>query len=371
MPHSHKLLLTAQRLRRLQRDRERRTARWNNFEARVQSAPDSAERGFELALYYAVTQDANSGKQAVAWAVAHPCERRQVALVLDWVGDQISESDRKQLVGAACKPGDGVRGDRDALFLRIATGEDADEVISRSAKSVLASLQSGDWRDGGQLYAAFEYMYTARALQRTDLRQDDPRFFLYFPAALLLSLRPEQVEHPDWQMHVAALALVGIDPNLEASQFLQGWAIGDRQMVREGDGVAYEFLWADPYLPGVGYENLDTWQYEESNNLFARTDWSADACWMHVSRAGIVQENCPAMWQQKTMNFGRLTLIPASGTCVPIPQRRTVDDVLIWKYRPRQTLHITLNKSAATVTADGLGMYKVPGNAEGRVCMER
>jgi hypothetical protein len=47
---SPRLLLTPQRLRRLQRDRARQTLRWQNFEARVQSVPDSPERGFELAL---------------------------------------------------------------------------------------------------------------------------------------------------------------------------------------------------------------------------------------------------------------------------------------------------------------------------------
>ena len=33
-------------------------------------------------------------------------------------------------------------------------------------------------------------------------------------------------------------------------------------MIREGPGVAYEFFWADPYLPGVGYQNLDPWVYD-------------------------------------------------------------------------------------------------------------
>ena len=56
-------LLTAQQLKRLGRDRERKTERWSNFQHRIDSAPDSPERGFELALYYAVTHDDQAGRR--------------------------------------------------------------------------------------------------------------------------------------------------------------------------------------------------------------------------------------------------------------------------------------------------------------------
>src|SRR5690242_1438062 len=79
--HTPQLLLGPKLLRRLQRDRQRETVRWLNFEKRVQTAPDSPERGFELALYYAVTRDPQRGREAVQWALTHPCERRQTALV--------------------------------------------------------------------------------------------------------------------------------------------------------------------------------------------------------------------------------------------------------------------------------------------------
>ena len=39
----------------------RKTERWTNFQHRINSAPDSPERGFELALYYAVTHDDQAG----------------------------------------------------------------------------------------------------------------------------------------------------------------------------------------------------------------------------------------------------------------------------------------------------------------------
>lgn len=368
--HSPKLLLTAQRLRRLQRDRERQTVRWENFESRVKSTSDSPERGFELALYYAITQDANSGKQAIAWALAHRCQLRQVALVLDWAPDQISDSERKQLLGASCGPGQkqGAKASRDALFMQIAKGEDTGELIGKTAQPLISVLQSGDWQDGAQLYAAFEYLYVVRSTQHTDLRERAPQFFSTLPSTLLLALKPEQVEHPNWWTHVAALALVGIDPNLAASQYLQGWAMEDRQMVQEGEGVAYELLWGDPYLPGIGYENLDPWAYDPQGILFARTDWEQNTCWIHVSAAAVDQENCPNGWQQKTMTFGRLTLVPLSGSCVQIPKRKTEETVIISKLPPGQPVYFALNNTRTSEVSDASGMWKAPANAEGQVC---
>ncbi len=101
-----KLLLTAQRLRRLERDRERQTVRWVNFENRVNTVPDSPERGFELALYYAVTHDEKRGREAVDWALAQKYGSRQVALILDWCRELISPEQN----GAACGVGHSIDG---------------------------------------------------------------------------------------------------------------------------------------------------------------------------------------------------------------------------------------------------------------------
>ena len=367
--HSPKLLLSPQRLRRLQRDRERQTERWLNFENRVNSVPDSPERGFELALYYAVTQDKDRGSQAVSWALAHPCEQRQVALVLDWAADQVSDIQRKQLQKAACNSAHGgAIASRDALFMQVAGDEDVDELVDRTSKPLLAELQSGNWQNGADLYAAFEYLHVVRSVERTDLRLSCPQFFLSLPAALLLSLKPEQISHPDWHIHIAALALVALDTNLTASQFLQGWALETQQTLREGEGVAYEFLWADPYLPGVGFQNLDPWSYDGEGNLFARSDWSPDACWIHVSKSAVEEQHCSPGWQQQPAVFGHLTLFPMTETCVQIPHRKIDETVVIWRLQPGQTVHYTLNNIPASVQADAAGMWKVPNNAESKVC---
>ena len=228
---SPKLLLTPQRLKRLKRDRDRQTQRWLNFEERVKNVPDSPERGFELALYYAITKDQARAREAMEWARAHTCKYRQVALIRDWVNDLPGEKNWSAQSCPESKSGP-LAALRDSLFTHVTDSE-------TDGKKLIQTLLITDLANAGEVYAAAEYLAVTKATAHTDFRQDAPQFFNSLPIQFLLNLKPEQVEHPDWMTHIAALALVSLDPNSDSSQFLQGWAIEDRQMVREGPGVAY------------------------------------------------------------------------------------------------------------------------------------
>jgi hypothetical protein len=338
------LLLTPQHLKRLQRDRQRQTVRWLNFETRVQSLPDSPQRGFELALYYAVTRDESRGREAIAWALTHPCDSRQTPQILDWTGDLISESERAKI--PACRP-------------------------ALTPETLLASLQNGAFRNPQTLYTACEYVMTVRASQHTDLRESAPHFFSQLPVQFLLSLKPAQIDHPDWMTHIAALALVALDPNLEASQFLQAWAIEDRQMLRDGPGVAYEFLWADPYLPGVGYQNLDPWTYDAAGHLFARTNWDINACWIAISPHGVEEQNCPPDWRDQPTRFGRLTLLPMTNRCEDLPAFEPNRSLLLWRLAPGQSVTFRDGKQQRSAQADPAGLLSISPTAQGKVCAAR
>jgi hypothetical protein len=355
------LLLTPRRLHRLQLDRQRQTVRWMNFENRVKTVPDSPERGFELALYYAVTHDEERGKQAVRWSAGHPCELRQDALVRDWVAAPAGDSPCFKHAAAA----------RDLLFQAIASDGDAASVYSTYWKPMLASLEQGGFRDPQQLYTAIEFIDAARGNLHSDPREDDPAFFSALPVELLLSLKPQQIEHPDWKTHAAALALVTLDPNLPASQYLQGWAMENRQTIQEGPGVAYEFLWADPYLPGIGYQNLEPWIYDPHGRLFARAGWNADACWIGISEKGVEEQNCPAGWREKPASFGRMTLIPATQPCVELPAPGQGESFVLWNLQPGQTISYLFNGKRVNEQADSAGLWRVPGAARGKVCRTR
>jgi hypothetical protein len=374
--HSPQLLLTAQRLRRLKRDRERQTARWTNFENRVNAAPESVERGFELALYYAVTGDEARGKEAVRWALAHPCERRQAALVMDWTGGLASAAELKELTTHAC-PGakaGSAEAFRDAAFLKIVAGEDLSSLVEESRKSLIPKLADGGFLDAKELYAACEYMAAVRTGARIDLREDQSVFFLHLPEQFLLAMPPAKLEKPDEIAHLAALALISLDPNLESSQFLQGWAIEDRQTIREGAGVAYELLWADPYLPGVGYQNMDRWVYDPQGRLFARADWQTESCYIEISVSGVKEENCAAGWRDGPATFGRLTLIPIAQDCVDIPHVQNNESVIVWRLQPHEQMILAKRKQDKQEKqwgqADAAGLWRPGANIEGKACRQ-
>jgi len=354
------LLLSAKLIRRLKRDRERQTVRWVHFEERVKNVPDSPERGFELALYTAITGDEARGQEAVAWAAAHPCERRQRALIQDWVGT---------VAPAACSAKPSLR---DQAFEKIAAGQDT-AVISEEVRSkVIPQFAASGITSSEDLYALIELISVLRVADNKDIRNADPLLFRSLPLEFLLSLQPEQVEHPAWMTHVAALALVTVDPNLEASQFLQGWAMEDRQTLRDGPGVGYELLWADPYLPGIAYQNLDPWTYdEEGARLYARSDWTAGSCWIAISKDGVREANCPPGWRERQVQFGSLTLIPAPAKCMELAHQDARRNLVVWQLLPGQAViygEKKGEKKELTVNADGSGMWHPGSNVEGKVC---
>jgi hypothetical protein len=334
-------------LRRLQRDCQRQTARWQNFEARVESVPDSPQRGFELALYYAVTHDEKRGRQAIDWALTHACDRMQFPLILDWCRDLISEEQRRKLNALACA------------------------MPNPSDAELVRSLEAGGFLNAPALYEACEHLIVLRSTDRDDPRRQSPQFFSQLPVEFLLSLRPAQIEHPDWMTHIAALALVAVDPNLEASQYVQGWAMEDRQTIREGPGVAYEFLWADPYLPGVGYQNLDPWVYDANGRLFARSNWDPNSCWIAISTHGVQEENCPTGWRDNPAVFGHMVLIPITNRCAEVPKLELNGTAILWRLRPAQSVSYREAKQQQFAHADAAGLVRLSAEIQGRVCLAR
>jgi hypothetical protein len=75
--------------------------------------------------------------------------------------------------------------------------------------------------------------------------------------------------------------MVAYDPNNQEIQFLQGWLIHDQFLLRSVFGVPYEFLWANPYLPGVSYYHLPLAYHDPTfGRLFLRSSWEDDATWL-------------------------------------------------------------------------------------------
>jgi hypothetical protein len=152
----------------------------------------------------------------------------------------------------------------------------------------------------------------------------------------------------------------------------------DARVLRQGEGVAYEYLWANPYLPGVSYYNLDPWSYDpESAVLYARSSWDLNACWIRLDASGIAEQNCPEGWREKPFAAGHLDLIPFHGGCFEVPGRPKEESpgdtaprtIMLWGLPPKARMTYKQEGKTISRLADNAGLFVVPENREERVCL--
>jgi hypothetical protein len=311
-----RLFLTAQRLRLLKRERDRESMRWRQFDLLVRATAEMREPGFALALDYAVTGDAAIGKRAVEWALGPGTDLRQLALVYDWCQPLLSSTQSKALETklsglAAQRKGADVMAARDRLLALIATADD-----SHTEEGPLREMVQGWWRgqlapklaDGlinvplDQLFALSEILHATRDNLKVDLREDAPHYFQELPTYQVLANYPAPLSAPENEYRIpvyqgtgqpdldraalaraAGLSTVAYDNNALENQYLQGWLIQDRFMLQGVFGAPYEFLWANPYQPGLSYFQLPVFFHDEhSGALFLRSNWEDDAVWFGI-----------------------------------------------------------------------------------------
>jgi hypothetical protein len=113
----------------------------------------------------------------------------------------------------------------------------------------------------------------------------------YYPAvydspdtAYFIGAEPKPVREPDLRLaaisRAAELIMVAYDVNAAASQVLQGWLMHDKFILKSTFGAPYEFLWANPYLPGLSYYHVPlVYHNPEFGKLFIRSSWDESADW--------------------------------------------------------------------------------------------
>src|SRR6266446_691092 len=98
-----RLFLNVHRLKLLQREKERRSMRWQQFELLMAGHAPMPEPGFASALYYRIAGDQASGRAAVTWALGPGTDLRQLALVFDWCQDLLSPAQSRALAAKLAK----------------------------------------------------------------------------------------------------------------------------------------------------------------------------------------------------------------------------------------------------------------------------
>lgn len=318
-----RVLVNARRLRLLRRERERSSMRWEQFHALMAGIEQMREPGFAYSLYYLASGQTNIGKTAIRWALGPAKDLRQLALVYDWCRPLLApgeaETLRKKIANImeAEKGLDDVPAVRSRVLAAVALADDQPDLSEATlsaffekwwlGKMVPALNANRTALANKDVYPLFEILHTIRDNLNFDMRDNARIFFrdlpLYrvltyypavFPAAENLYRIPQYAGTGDPDLDEAALAraadlsIVAFDTNALEHQFLQGWLIQDRFLMRGPFGIPYEFFWANPYQPGLSYYHLPLFYHDpKAGLLLIRSSWEEDAVWLSYSRAGI------------------------------------------------------------------------------------
>jgi len=311
-----RLFLRPQRLRLLKRERERRTTRWIQFETLMAGKAPMPEMGFAQALYYQVSGDEEAGKQAVRWALGPGTDLRQLALVFDWCQPALSEAQSKTLAAkivksiAAAERVKGLGAVRDRALAAVALAGHQNETSGKQMSWLVNSWWRGEMVAGikkgndmvprESVYALMEILHAVRDNTNVDLRDPIPGYFKGLPIFHLLTHYPATFSAPEGEYRIpvmkgvrepdltlaamsraAEMIMVAYDNNAPESQVLQGWLMHDNFIMRGTLGVTYEFLWANPYQPGLSYYLVPTLFHDDMfGRLFIRTSWEENAKWL-------------------------------------------------------------------------------------------
>jgi hypothetical protein len=312
-----RLFLRPARLRLLRREKERNSLRWEQFQALMAGNAAMPEPGFALALYYQIGGDRAEGRKAIAWALGPAADLRQMAIVFDWCYDLMSETERQSFAARltkklAAEPAEGVSSMRARTLAAVALFDEVPDAPARDLErvvrqwwngSIVPAIENGASpirRDDA--YALYELLHAISDNAKLDLRENAAAFFKDFPIEHLLSYYPAPYPAPENDYFVGAekspgepdlklaslsraaeLAMVAYDPNAPQTQVLQGWLMHDKYLMRGAFGAPYEFLWANPYQPGLSYYHIPLVFYApERGRLFIRSSWDDDAQWFGV-----------------------------------------------------------------------------------------
>lgn len=315
-----RLFLKPQRLRLLTRERERKSLRWQQFQLLMAGGAPMPEPGFAGALYFRVAGDKKIGRNAVEWAIrgghdAPARDLRQAAIVYDWCQDLLTPAEKQTLLaylhaGMLNRSSNSLDSWRSRILAAAAVGDDDAATVETTLRTfihdrwlgnIVPALRHGNAvLRGSDNYALLEIFHAIRDNLNADLREDDPPYFRSLPVFDLLSYYPaeypaaenefripfsETSGEPDLRLaalsRAAELAMVAFDTNSPETQVLQGWLTNDNFLMRGTFGVPYEFLWANPYQPGLSYYHVPLVLHDETfGRLIVRSSWEDSARWL-------------------------------------------------------------------------------------------
>ena len=320
-----RLFLEPDRLARLRKDVDRQSLRWRSLRDLVDSAAAFPEQPLVDALRYQVEGDDEAGGRAVAWSdrlaadgISTAAELRLAALVYDWCRDRFEPAARDSARDAIARAvGDllpraslDVGLVRGAILASIALAGDWEGsepalgalLNAHWDREVRPALESGGLTDdGASLVAVLETSLAVRHNLEIDLLRPASqalaalvrtRLLSYYPADVRaaggVAHRPSRVgaderaaaaEAPLYRL--AEMLLVAYESNLREFQFVQGWIRDDNYRLQSPLFAPYEFLWVNPYLPGLTARSAPLVAYDPvRGRLYGRRSWDRPTTWV-------------------------------------------------------------------------------------------
>ena len=389
-----RLFLLPPRLKLLRRETGRQALRWEQFQTLMGGHVAMPEPAFASALFYRSGGDKEAGRRAVAWALdPKNNDLRQLALVFDWCQELLSEPENRALAARLKKAIAGAPAPRnlgnarDLLLAGIAVADQA----PAESKAIIGAVLQRYWParvvsplaqgkmpfPRSDAFALLEILHATRDNLNVDLRQSFPAWFKPLALEWLLSYYPTPWPAAENEFHIpssadpvkdgtpdlktaalsraAELALVAFDSNAPETQVLQGWLMNDRFLMRGAFGIAYEFLWANPYQPGLSYYHVPlVFRDDTLGSLFMRSSWDDDAKWLgyfgnqlQLFELGRIMDLNPELTrgplnlEEGVVFFGKSVnrfTVPAAKD----PERET-EDVFIVGLKPRVMYRIEID----------------------------
>jgi hypothetical protein len=356
-----RIWLDESRLVRVRRDAERNTVRWLRLKELLAQPGQLQEPAFAGALAYQASGDEALGRAAVEWALraadrsfGQAGELRQGSLVFDWCQPLLSEEERAKIAdGLAAaitaeinqKESNLLR-TRDALLAAIAvsgTWAGAEEATGKLLNlhwktRLVPQMEAGRAADRAEeLQAALEICLAVRHNLDLDLWGESPKAFRDVAMARILSYLPGNIETREGRVHRPSIVPAGSDPETEAivgrvaemtlvafdsrsrsSQFLQGWLRSDAHTLRGAYGAPYEFLWLNPYLPGLSPTSGPQSAYDPTRGrFFARSGWGEDGLWLGYFDGALLRYDGGALTPVEPDNSAEAISFPGFAIALP------------------------------------------------------
>jgi len=241
-------------------------------------------------------------------------------------------------------------------------------------------------------FPLYDILHTVQDNLQVDLRDGYPKYFKELPLVHLMSHYPAPFPASESEYRIGAtkdlresdleqaarsrtaeLEMVAFDANSPESQVLQGWLMNDRFLMRGMYGIPYEFLWANPYQPGLSYYHVPLVYHDETfGRLFVRSSWEDDASWagffdgqLQLFRDGQVTTIDPASSREPldldeaTVFFGRKL------SRVKLPEKE-VNDAFIVGVEPNRAYLVEIDdRELWEVRSDPGGILYFPGLGSG------